>query len=73
MKKQQFTIVVMAQHISLRYEWIFFDNAVGTTSANGSDKIYELKVHSRFKEVGRDVQKGIAGSAAIAVPRRKDY
>ena len=38
-----------------------------------SDKIYELKVHSRFKEVGQDAQPGIAGAAAIAIPRRKDF
>ena len=51
----------------------FFDNVDGTTSVNNSDKIYELKVHSRFKEVGGDVKGGIAGSAAIAVPKRKDF
>ena len=45
----------------------------GTTSANSSDTIYELKVHSRFKEVGEDARPGIAGSAAIAVPRRKEF
>lgn len=46
-------------------------NAGGTTHAVNSDKIYELKVHSRFKEVGQDAQPGIAGAAAIAIPRRK--
>ena len=51
----------------------FLDNAGGTTSAKHDKKIYELKVHSRFKEVGRDVKGGIAGAAAIAVPRRKDF
>ena len=51
----------------------FFDNVDGTTSVNNSAKIYELKVHSRFKEVGEDARPGIAGSAAIAVPRRKEF
>ena len=50
-----------------------FSYVDGTTSVNNSDKIYELKAHSRFKEVGRDVKGGIAGTAAIAVPRRKDF
>ena len=57
----------------LLFRWNFLDNAGGTTSTKHDKKIYELKVHSRFKEVGRDVKGGIAGAAAIAVPRRKDF
>ena len=49
------------------------DPTLPPSPATNSDKIFELKVHSRFKEVGRDAQGGIAGAAAIAVPRRKDF
>ena len=36
-----------------------------------SGKIYELKVHSHFKEVGHDTIEGIAGSSAIEIPKKK--
>ena len=45
--------------------------ADGTTPATNSDIIYELKVHSWFKEVGKDTAKGMAGSAGVAIPKRK--
>ena len=49
------------------------DPTLPPSPATNSDKIFELKVHSRFKEVGKDSQPGIAGAAAIAIRRRKDF
>ena len=45
----------------------------GTLPATNSDKVYELKTHSWFKEVGKDKAPGMAGSAGIAIPRRKQF
>ena len=45
----------------------------GTTPAPNGDKIYELKMHSHFKEVGRDTAMGMAGSAGVAIPKRKTF
>ena len=45
----------------------------GTTPAANSDKIYELRVHSHFKEVGQDSAGGIAGSSAVEIPKRKEF
>ena len=45
----------------------------GTSPAKNGDKIHELKAHSWFKEVGRDKAPGIAGSAGIAIPKRKQF
>ena len=45
----------------------------GTMPATNGDKIYELKAHSWFKEVGRDTAAGTAGSAGVAIPRRKIF
>ena len=38
-----------------------------------SGKIYELKVHSHFKEVGHDTIEGIAGSSAIEIQKKKEF
>lgn len=45
----------------------------GTAPAENSEKIYELKVHSHFKEVGQDSTEGIAGSSAVEIPKRKEF
>ena len=45
----------------------------GTTPATNGDKIYELKAHSWFKEVGRDTAAGMAGSAGVDIPKRKQF
>ena len=45
----------------------------GTAPAENSEKIYELKVHSHFKEVGEDSTEGIAGSSAVEIPKRKEF
>ena len=45
----------------------------GATPAANSGKIYELKVHSHFKEVGEDSSEGIAGSSAVEIPKRKEF
>ena len=45
----------------------------GTAPAANGDKIYELKAHSHFKDVGRDTAAGIAGSAGVAIPKRKTF
>ena len=41
--------------------------------AANSQRIYELKVHSHFKAVGMDTAKGVAGSSAVEIPRRKEF
>ena len=41
--------------------------------ATNGDIIYELKAHSWFKDVGRDKAAGMAGSAGVAIPRRKIF
>ena len=45
----------------------------GATPATNGDKIYELKAHSWFKEVGRDTAAGMAGSAGVDIPKRKQF
>ena len=45
----------------------------GTTPATNGDIIYQLKAHSWFKDVGRDTATGMAGSAAVVIPRRKIF